>query len=75
MFLAMTGNTALWHVPARTISQLDGAQPQFSRLVPAFLQRDFPGHWPTCSPDLTPLDFFVCGFVRSIISREDVQNM
>jgi hypothetical protein len=50
-----------------------GVPPQYLGEVPEYLSTRFPGRWiggaapiawPPCSPDLTPLDFFLWGFVK-----------
>ena len=54
--------------------QQDGAPPHFGRQVTAFLNEKFPErwlgrggpvHWPARSPDLSPLDFFLWGCLKS----------
>lgn len=51
----------------------DGAPPHFANPVKAFLREEFPGRvigrdldipWPPRSPDLTPCDFFLWGFLK-----------
>ena len=59
----------------RTLTfQQDGAPPHWGLEVRHFLNEQFPNrwigrdgpiHWAARSPDLTPLDFFVWGYVRS----------
>lgn len=53
--------------------QQDGAPPHNSCIVREFLQRQFPEKWigtngpllwPPRSPDLTPLDFFLWGYLK-----------
>jgi hypothetical protein len=53
--------------------QQDSAPPHYHRDVRKCLNTHFPGRWigraaqilwPPCSPDLTPLDFFLWGFVQ-----------
>jgi len=53
--------------------QQDGAPPHYLGKVREYLNTRFPGRWigraapiawPPCSPDLTPLDFYLCGFVK-----------
>ena len=61
-------------LPAGTIYQQDGAPPHYALEVRKFLNDNFPGQWigrgsetiawPPRSPDLTPLDFFLWGFVK-----------
>lgn len=54
--------------------QQDGAPPHFGRQVTVFLNENFPErwigrggpvHWPARSPDLSPLDFFLWGCLKS----------
>lgn len=56
------------------IFQQDGAPPHFFRPVRDWLDQTYPGRWigrrgpmewPARSPDLTPLDFFLWGYVKS----------
>lgn len=63
--------------------QHDGAPPHFSREVRILLDQRYPQrwigrggphHWPARSPDLTPLDFFLWGHVKSIVYREPVNT-
>lgn len=58
--------------------QQDGAPPHYARIVRVFLDNVFPrrwigrrGHieWPARSPDLTPLDFFFWGHLKSVVYR------
>ncbi|PSN45669.1 hypothetical protein C0J52_22361 [Blattella germanica] len=50
------------------IWQQDGAPPHCSRHVRQYLNETLPnrwiGRWPPRSPDLTPCDFFLWGFVK-----------
>lgn len=69
--------------------QHDGAPPHFSQQVTEYLHNIFPGrwigrngiiHWPARSPDITPLDFFLWGYLKSIVyatqptDLEDLKN-
>lgn len=56
--------------------QLDGAPAHFARNVRDYLDTRFPGkwigrggphHWPPRSPDLTPMDYFLWGYVKNIV--------
>ena len=58
--------------------QQDGAPPHFKREVTNYLNATFPGRWigrngpirwPPRSPDLTPLDFFLWGFLKDRVFR------
>lgn len=59
--------------------QLDGAPPHFNLEVRQYLNLKFPHkwigregpiNWPARSPDLTPMDFFLWGTVKSQVYRE-----
>lgn len=61
--------------------QQDGAPPHNNRLVDNFLENTFDGKWlgyqgpykwPPRSPDLTPLDYFIWGFVKDQVYFEPV---
>lgn len=62
----------------------DGAPAHSSRVVQTFLNQNFPhwigrgGHipWPARSPDLNPLDFFLWGYMKSLVydRRPDIEN-
>ena len=66
--------------------QQDGAPPHWGRNVRAFLHENFPNRWigrdgpipwAARSPDLTPLDFFFWGFVKTAVyaTLESVSNL
>ena len=40
-----------------------------------WMGRDGPMLWPPRSPDLTPLDFFLWGYVKDIVYRTPVPNI
>lgn len=61
-------------IDARLWFQQDGAPPHYARIVRQYLDEVFPNHWigrrgpiewPPRSPDLTPLDFFLWGYLKS----------
>jgi transposase len=63
----------------RMLFQQDGAPPHYSLAVRAWLNEKFPGRWlgrrgplewPARSPDLTPCDFFLWGYLKNIVYRE-----
>ena len=67
----------------RMIFQHDGAPAHYSRLVTHHLNLTFPetwigrgGHvqWPPRSPDLTPLDFCLWGWMKSEVYKEKVNT-
>lgn len=64
--------------------QQDGAPPHFQRAVRACLEVNFPGmwigrrgtiEWPARSPDMTPLDFFLWGHLKSVIYNTAMDNL
>lgn len=64
--------------------QHDGAPAHFARPVREFLDNCFPGRWigrrgptewPPRSPDLTPLDFFLWGYLKSKVYVVRPQNL
>lgn len=67
--------------------QQDGAPAHYSRLVREYLDLVFPNRWigrlgtiawPPRSPDLTPLDYFLWGFLKDKVFRtipDDLQEM
>lgn len=66
------------------VYQQDGAPPHFALQVREYLNRTFPNRWigrasprlwAARSPDLTPMDFFLWGFVKDNVYRTKVQNL
>lgn len=64
--------------------QQDGAPPHYSRDVRNYLDEHYPGRWigrrgaiewPARSPDLTPMDFFLWGFVKSKVFITQPQSL
>ena len=62
----------------------DGALPHFSCYVTDVLNERFlhawigsggPIHWPPRSPDLSPLDFFLWGYIKNIVYAEKTRNI
>jgi hypothetical protein len=39
------------------------------------LQAEGPTAWPPISLDLTPLDFFACGFIKDVVCRRKVRDL
>lgn len=71
-------------VPPQMWLQHDGAPAHFSAEVREFLNNTFPnrwigrgGHvaWPPRSPDLTPLDFFLWGHVKTLVYATPVETV
>ena len=66
------------------IFQQDGAPPHCALEVPDFLHETFPNKWigrdgpipwPPRSPDITPLDFFLWGYVKDIVYKTAVRDI
>lgn len=64
--------------------QQDGAPPHYARNVRRYLDEVFPGRWlgrrgpiewPARSPDLTPLDFFLWGHLKSRVYQNRPNNL
>ena len=69
---------------SQVIFQQDGAPPYWGLEVRQFLNetfsyrwigRDGPILWPPRSPDITPLDFFLWGYVKDIVYRTKVRDV
>lgn len=67
------------HRFSSTIFQQDGAPPHWARSVRTFLDESFPRRWigrsgpttwPARSPDLTPLDYFLWGYIKEIVYKQ-----
>ncbi|XP_015124325.1 uncharacterized protein LOC107046257 [Diachasma alloeum] len=63
--------------------QQDGAPPHSARQVSAYLNLQFPGRslgcfgslrWPARSPDLTPLDFFLWGYLKEQVYKTEPET-
>ena len=59
----------------------DGAPPHYATMVRNWLQETFDGRvigrgfedfWPPYSPDLNPCDFYLWGYLKSIVYRDPV---
>jgi hypothetical protein len=68
----------------RILFQQDGAPPHFVNIVRDFLDVTFPNQWigrrglvewPPRSPDLTPLDFFLWGDLKSVVYIDQPRNV
>ena len=72
-------------IPRRGIFMQDGAPPHFYRPVIEYLNNQLPGRWmgrrvnflewPARSPDLTPCDFFLWGYVKEKVYQASPQNL
>ena len=63
--------------------QHDGAPPHYTRHVREYLNESFPNHWlgrggpvawPPRSPDLTPLEYYVWGHVKTLVYESKVDS-
>lgn len=66
------------------IFQQDGAPPHWGLHVRGFLNQTYPDRWigrdgpipwPPRSPDITPLDFFLWGYVKDIVYRTKIRDI
>ena len=69
------------------IFQQDGAPPHYATIVRDFLDSTFPQRWcgrgggegwrawPPRSPDLTPLDFFLWGYVKALVYQVKIKDL
>ena len=70
------------------IFQQDGASPHYSLIVREYLDQTFPDRWcgrgsggqgwrewPARSPDLTPLDFFLWGYVKNLVYQVKIRDV
>ena len=69
---------------SRAIFVQDGAPSHFSCFVTDVLNERFPDAWigrggpipwPPRSPDLSPLDFFLWGYIKNIVCAEKIRNI
>ena len=72
------------YFPSNALFQQDGAPPHTNLQARALLNEIFPNswigkygphNWPPRSPDLTPPDFFLWGYVKDKVFRTPVQNV
>ena len=68
----------------RVVFQQDGAPPHWGLIVCDFVNETFPNRWigrngptpwPPRSPDITPLDFFLWGYVKDRVYRTPVRDV
>ena len=71
-------------IVSRVILMQDGAPPHFSCFVTDVLNEIFPDSWigrggpipwPPRGPDLSPLDFFLLGYIKNIVYAEKIRNI
>ncbi len=72
------------HLVGKIIFQQDGAPPHYATPVRKLLNDTFPGRWigrrgpiewAPRSPDLTPLDFFLWGYVKQLVYKETIKDL
>jgi hypothetical protein len=82
-YLNMLQNYTITGIPQGYFQQ-DGAPPHYANTVKAFLDQRFPGKWfgrrgpiawPPRSPDLTPSDFFLWGYIKDLVYQTKVQGV
>ncbi|GBL95881.1 hypothetical protein AVEN_227124-1 [Araneus ventricosus] len=70
--------------PEGVIFQQDGAPPHYGNIVREFLDTTFPQRWigrgavmawPPRSPDITPLDFYLWGYVKQHVYSERINDI
>ena len=86
-YKSMLSSYGLRHVaqlPGSPIFQQDGAPAHTSNATSEYLQRKLgnrwiskrgPTNWPARSPDLTPLDFFLWGYVKDKVYSEEIESL
>ena len=71
-------------IVSRVIFMQDGAPPHIScfvidvlneRFPDAWIGRGGPIPWPPRSPDLSPLNLFLCGYIKTIVYAEKIRNI
>ncbi|GBN57901.1 hypothetical protein AVEN_228741-1 [Araneus ventricosus] len=81
IYLDMLQLYAVPQFPEGVIFQQDGAPPHYGNIVRQFLNTTFPQRWigrdvvmawPPRSPDLTPLDFYLRGYVKQHVYSERI---
>jgi hypothetical protein len=83
-YLVMLELYALPQLPPQTILQEERAPPHFFHHVRNHLEREMAGRWisrgetnawPPRSPDLTPLDFFLRGYMKNIVYQVKINDL
>ncbi|GBN38262.1 hypothetical protein AVEN_264727-1 [Araneus ventricosus] len=62
------------------LGSLDGAPPHYGNIVREFLDTTFPQRgavmaWPPLSPDITPFDFYLWGYVKQHVDSERTNDI
>lgn len=75
--ISLNGHNQLWF-------QHDGAPPHYALRVRNYMDSEFPGRWigrggpkdwPPRSPDLSPLDFFLWGYLKRTVYASRPRNI
>lgn len=84
-YLSMLQNVLPDITGPRDVLMQDGAPPHFYRPVISYLNHNFPNRWigrrgnllewPPRSPDLTPCDFFLWGYVKEAVYQSHPQTL
>ncbi|KAJ4449634.1 hypothetical protein ANN_01038 [Periplaneta americana] len=83
-YLDMLENYAVPQIQDEFFFRQDGAPPHYANQIRDYLNTRFPNkwigrsgsiEWPPRSPHLTPLDFFLWEYVKSIVYRTPVQDL
>ncbi|GBN35653.1 hypothetical protein AVEN_190968-1 [Araneus ventricosus] len=84
IYLDMLQLYAVPQCPEGVVFQQDGAPPHYGNIVREFLDTTFPQRWigrgavmawPPRSPDITPLDFFLWGYVKQHVYSERINDI
>ncbi|GBN71809.1 hypothetical protein AVEN_47120-1 [Araneus ventricosus] len=84
IYLDMLQLYAVLQFPEGVIFQQDGAPPHYGNIVREFLDTAFPQRWigrgavmawPPLSPDITPLDFSLWGYVKQHVYSERINDI
>ncbi|GBO05805.1 hypothetical protein AVEN_11406-1 [Araneus ventricosus] len=84
IYLDMLQLYAVPQFPEGVIFQQDGAPPHYGNIVREFLDTTSPKRWiargavmawPPRSPDITPLDFYLWGYVKQHVYSERINGI
>ncbi|GBM09405.1 hypothetical protein AVEN_184104-1 [Araneus ventricosus] len=84
IYLDMLQLYAVPQFPDSAIFQQDGAPPHYGNIVREVLDTTFPQRWigrgavmawPPRSPDITPLDFYLWGYVKQHVYSERINDI
>ncbi|GBL98324.1 hypothetical protein AVEN_174109-1 [Araneus ventricosus] len=84
IYLDMLQLYAVPQFPEGVIFQQNGAPPHYGNIIREFLDTTFPQQWigrgivmawPPRSPDITPLDFYLWGYVKQHVYSERINDI